>query len=63
MGQAILAGTENDPMPQIMMFVAPRSEWEMLDDCGDLIRLKGSGSHSIRFDGSASRPTGRSPAA
>jgi 3-hydroxy-9,10-secoandrosta-1,3,5(10)-triene-9,17-dione monooxygenase len=51
MGQAIIAGTEGDAMPRMLLFVAPRSEWEMLDDWGDLIGLKGSGSHSIRFDG------------
>ena len=51
MGQAILAGTEKQPMPELYMFVAPRREWEMLNDWGDLIGLKGSGSHSIRFDG------------
>jgi 3-hydroxy-9,10-secoandrosta-1,3,5(10)-triene-9,17-dione monooxygenase len=50
-GQAILAGTEKSPTPELMMFVAHRSGWEMLDDWGDLIGLKGSGSHSIRFEG------------
>jgi 3-hydroxy-9,10-secoandrosta-1,3,5(10)-triene-9,17-dione monooxygenase len=50
MGQAILAGTEHADEPTMMMFVAPRSEWEMLDDWGDMLGLKGSGSHSIRFD-------------
>jgi 3-hydroxy-9,10-secoandrosta-1,3,5(10)-triene-9,17-dione monooxygenase len=50
MGQAILSGTENDVEPTMMLFVAPRREWEMLDDWGDMLGLKGSGSHSIRFD-------------
>jgi 3-hydroxy-9,10-secoandrosta-1,3,5(10)-triene-9,17-dione monooxygenase len=50
MGQAILAGTEQHDPPTLMMFVAPRSEWTMLDDWGDMLGLKGSGSHSIRFD-------------
>jgi 3-hydroxy-9,10-secoandrosta-1,3,5(10)-triene-9,17-dione monooxygenase len=49
MGQAILAGTETNAQPTLMLFVAPRSEWEMLDDWGDMLGLKGSGSHSIRF--------------
>jgi 3-hydroxy-9,10-secoandrosta-1,3,5(10)-triene-9,17-dione monooxygenase len=54
MGQALLpaaadAGPE-DPPPQLL-FVAPRSEWHMLDDWGDMLGLKGSGSHSIRFEG------------
>ena len=34
-----------------MLFVAPRSSWEMLDDWGDSSGLKGSASHSVRFDG------------
>jgi 3-hydroxy-9,10-secoandrosta-1,3,5(10)-triene-9,17-dione monooxygenase len=50
-GQAILAGTETSPEPELMLFVAPRTGWEMLDDWGDLVGLKGSGSHSIRFQG------------
>jgi 3-hydroxy-9,10-secoandrosta-1,3,5(10)-triene-9,17-dione monooxygenase len=49
MGQAILPG-DGDP-PPLLLFVAPRSEWEMLDDWGDMLGLKGSGSHSIRFSG------------
>jgi 3-hydroxy-9,10-secoandrosta-1,3,5(10)-triene-9,17-dione monooxygenase len=54
MGQAMLppgpqAGP-GDPPPQLL-FVAPRAEWEMLDDWGDMLGLKGSGSHSIRFAG------------
>jgi 3-hydroxy-9,10-secoandrosta-1,3,5(10)-triene-9,17-dione monooxygenase len=50
MGQAILGGTERKHPPTPMLFVAPRSEWEMLDDWGDMLGLKGSGSQSIRFD-------------
>jgi 3-hydroxy-9,10-secoandrosta-1,3,5(10)-triene-9,17-dione monooxygenase len=54
MGQALLPapadGPPDDPPPQLL-FVAPRSEWEMLDDWGDMLGLKGSGSHSIRFSG------------
>jgi 3-hydroxy-9,10-secoandrosta-1,3,5(10)-triene-9,17-dione monooxygenase len=34
-----------------LVFVAPRSEFEVLDDWGQLIGLKGSGSNSIAFDG------------
>jgi 3-hydroxy-9,10-secoandrosta-1,3,5(10)-triene-9,17-dione monooxygenase len=33
-----------------MLFVAPRSEWTMLDDWGHTLGLKGSGSNSIVFD-------------
>ena len=54
MGQALLAapdGAAPDDPPRLLLFVAPRSEWEMLDDWGDMLGLKGSGSHSIRFSG------------
>jgi len=47
MGQVL---TAEDP-PRLLAFVAPRSEWEMLDDWGDMLGLKGSGSHSLRFEG------------
>lgn len=53
MGQAMLppsAGARADGPPPMLLFVAPRSEWQMLDDWGDMLGLKGSGSHSIRFD-------------
>ncbi len=54
MGQAILPSPEDAPaedLPPQLLFVAPRGEWEMLDDWGDMLGLKGSGSQSIRFDG------------
>jgi 3-hydroxy-9,10-secoandrosta-1,3,5(10)-triene-9,17-dione monooxygenase len=51
MGQALTAGPDPEGPPTLLAFVAPRSEWEMLDDWGDMLGLKGSGSHSIRFDG------------
>ena len=45
MGQTIADGA-------VMLFVAPRSEWTLIEGSwGDLLGLKGSGSHSIRFDG------------
>jgi 3-hydroxy-9,10-secoandrosta-1,3,5(10)-triene-9,17-dione monooxygenase len=51
MGQTFAPGPEpTGPPGPLMLFVAPRSEWTMLDDWGDLLGLKGSGSHSIRFD-------------
>jgi 3-hydroxy-9,10-secoandrosta-1,3,5(10)-triene-9,17-dione monooxygenase len=46
MGQTTVPG-EAKPM----LFVAPRSSWTMLDDWGDSLGLKGSASHSVRFDG------------
>jgi 3-hydroxy-9,10-secoandrosta-1,3,5(10)-triene-9,17-dione monooxygenase len=54
MGQALLPpepGAAPDEPPPMLLFVAPRSEWHMLDDWGDMLGLKGSGSHSIRFAG------------
>ena len=53
MGQALMpvdgelpAGAP-DPM---LLFVAPASEWTMLDDWGMHLGLKGSGSQSVRFE-------------
>jgi 3-hydroxy-9,10-secoandrosta-1,3,5(10)-triene-9,17-dione monooxygenase len=50
MGQALMAGAAPDGPPPMLLFVVERSEWTMLDDWGDLLGLKGSGSHSITFD-------------
>jgi 3-hydroxy-9,10-secoandrosta-1,3,5(10)-triene-9,17-dione monooxygenase len=50
MGQALLAPSKPSESPGMLLFVAPRSEWTMLDDWGDILGLKGSGSHSLRFD-------------
>ena len=50
MGQALLPIEDPTAPPPLALFVAPRSEWEMLDDWGDTLGLKGSGSHSIRFE-------------
>jgi 3-hydroxy-9,10-secoandrosta-1,3,5(10)-triene-9,17-dione monooxygenase len=50
MGQALLPSEDAGALPPLLLFVAPRSEWEMLDDWGDMLGLKGSGSHSIRFE-------------
>ncbi|MGH2851071.1 MAG: acyl-CoA dehydrogenase family protein [Solirubrobacteraceae bacterium] len=49
MGQAMTQGVGGAPGP-MMIFVAPRGAWRMLDDWGDLIGLKASGSNSIVFD-------------
>ena len=51
MGQAIMPGKQDNGEPRVMLFIAPESEWEMLDDWGTSLGLKGSGSHSIRFEG------------
>jgi 3-hydroxy-9,10-secoandrosta-1,3,5(10)-triene-9,17-dione monooxygenase len=50
MGQALTPPAEPGGPPGMLHFIAPRSEWTMLDDWGDLLGLKGSGSNSIRFD-------------
>ncbi len=39
-----------DGAPTMLLFVAPRSAWTMLDDWGATLGLKGSGSRSVRFD-------------
>jgi 3-hydroxy-9,10-secoandrosta-1,3,5(10)-triene-9,17-dione monooxygenase len=52
MGQALTEGaTPDGPPGPPLLFVAPRSEFTVLDDWGDLLGLKGSGSNSIVFDG------------
>jgi 3-hydroxy-9,10-secoandrosta-1,3,5(10)-triene-9,17-dione monooxygenase len=50
MGQAMLPNPDGGQPPPTLLFVAPRDQWQMLDDWGDMLGLKGSGSHSIRFD-------------
>ncbi len=37
--------------PEPMPFIAPRSEWELVQDWGKTLGLKGSGSHSITMRG------------
>jgi 3-hydroxy-9,10-secoandrosta-1,3,5(10)-triene-9,17-dione monooxygenase len=37
--------------PSLGLAVIPRSQWTMLDDWGDVLGMRGSGSHSIRVDG------------
>jgi 3-hydroxy-9,10-secoandrosta-1,3,5(10)-triene-9,17-dione monooxygenase len=41
------AMTETAAGPAPMVFIAPRTEWERLDDWGHQLGLKGSGSHTI----------------
>jgi 3-hydroxy-9,10-secoandrosta-1,3,5(10)-triene-9,17-dione monooxygenase len=49
LGHALVA-VEGSEEPVPMMFIAPRSEWERLDDWGTQLGLKGSGSHSITIE-------------
>lgn len=52
MGQTFEApAEEGGPPGQMLLFVAPRSQWTRLDDWGDVLGLRGSGSHSIHIDG------------
>jgi 3-hydroxy-9,10-secoandrosta-1,3,5(10)-triene-9,17-dione monooxygenase len=51
LGQTFLPPAEPGGPPGILLFVAPRDRWTMLDDWGDTLGLKGSGSHSIRLEG------------
>jgi 3-hydroxy-9,10-secoandrosta-1,3,5(10)-triene-9,17-dione monooxygenase len=50
MGQTFVPGQSGEA-PRLLLFVAPRSEWTMLDDWGDALGMKGSGSQSVRLDG------------
>jgi 3-hydroxy-9,10-secoandrosta-1,3,5(10)-triene-9,17-dione monooxygenase len=45
----IPTGEGNPPLSGIALI--PRSDWQMLDDWGAILGLKGSGSNSIRVDG------------
>jgi 3-hydroxy-9,10-secoandrosta-1,3,5(10)-triene-9,17-dione monooxygenase len=47
-GNAVIAGDNGIP-PRPLLFIVPRDQWEMLDDWGGQLGLKGSGSHSIRI--------------
>jgi 3-hydroxy-9,10-secoandrosta-1,3,5(10)-triene-9,17-dione monooxygenase len=50
MGQAVMPDTGSGGPPQMLLFVAQKGEWTMLDDWGNLLGLKGSGSQSITFE-------------
>ncbi len=51
MGQAFMPDEHGGNSGRQLMFLAPRSEWEMVEGSwGDLLGLKGSGSHTLRFD-------------
>ena len=51
MGQTFAAPEEDGGRPgRLLLFVASRESWTMLDDWGDTLGLKGSGSHSVRFE-------------
>src|SRR5204863_9325347 len=50
MGQALTPGDGSGLPGPMVLFVAPKGTWHRLDDWGDLLGLKGSGSHSIVFE-------------
>lgn len=39
------------PGNRMSTFIAPRESWTMLDDWGTTLGMRGSGSHSLRFEG------------
>ncbi|MFJ9829553.1 acyl-CoA dehydrogenase family protein [Streptomyces sp. NPDC101160] len=43
--------SEDGGEPRLLLFIAPRDQWTLLDDWGHQLGLKGSGSHSVRFEG------------
>jgi 3-hydroxy-9,10-secoandrosta-1,3,5(10)-triene-9,17-dione monooxygenase len=49
-GAARLAGTTPDGSPRLGIYVAPKSQFTVLDDWGGMHGLNGTGSNSIRFD-------------
>jgi 3-hydroxy-9,10-secoandrosta-1,3,5(10)-triene-9,17-dione monooxygenase len=49
LGQALTPGEGGMPGP-MLLFVAPKGTWRMLDDWGALLGFKGSGSQSILFE-------------
>jgi 3-hydroxy-9,10-secoandrosta-1,3,5(10)-triene-9,17-dione monooxygenase len=52
MGQALTPPPEpGGPPGPLMLYVAPRGVWRQLDDWGDILGLRGSGSQTIVFDG------------
>jgi 3-hydroxy-9,10-secoandrosta-1,3,5(10)-triene-9,17-dione monooxygenase len=51
MGQALMGVPGPDAPPQLLLFLSSKDDFEVLNDWGEIIGLKGSGSHSIAFDG------------
>jgi 3-hydroxy-9,10-secoandrosta-1,3,5(10)-triene-9,17-dione monooxygenase len=50
MGQALIAGEDGTPTDRMLLFVARSEDFEILDDWGRLMGLKGTGSNAITFD-------------
>lgn len=49
-GQARLPGSNPDGSPRVGIYLAPKDQYVRLDNWGNTLGLKGSGSHSIVFD-------------
>jgi 3-hydroxy-9,10-secoandrosta-1,3,5(10)-triene-9,17-dione monooxygenase len=51
MGQAFIDGLPpREAAARMLLYVVPRDQWTRLDDWGDTLGLRGSGSHGIRLD-------------
>ena len=52
MGTTIVApfDPKSGKLPDLVLFVLPRAQWTMLNDWGDFIGFRGSGSHSITVE-------------
>jgi 3-hydroxy-9,10-secoandrosta-1,3,5(10)-triene-9,17-dione monooxygenase len=50
LGQALTPGDGSGMPGPMLLFVAPKGTWRMLDDWGEIIGFKGSGSQSILFE-------------
>jgi 3-hydroxy-9,10-secoandrosta-1,3,5(10)-triene-9,17-dione monooxygenase len=49
MAHALVSHGDGEP-PSTLLFVVPREQWRRLDDWGDQLGLKGSGSHGITVE-------------
>jgi 3-hydroxy-9,10-secoandrosta-1,3,5(10)-triene-9,17-dione monooxygenase len=50
LGQALTPADDDGAPGPMLLFVAPKGAWRMLDDWGEIIGFKGSGSQSIVFE-------------
>jgi 3-hydroxy-9,10-secoandrosta-1,3,5(10)-triene-9,17-dione monooxygenase len=50
LGQALIPDDDGNPTERMLMFVATRDQFEIVDDWGKLMGLRGSGSNTIAFD-------------
>lgn len=50
MGQALIVGDDGEPDGRMLLFVASHQQFEWLEDWGELMGLKGSGSNTISFE-------------